>query len=326
MSRSRWRALEAKLERLDAVRANPGSERSSDLLREALGDKNSLLVARAAKLVADLELPGLEDHLLSAFDRFLEDPVKRDGGCQAKTAIVDALRCTGYGDPEVFLRGIKYVQMEPAYGGSVDTAVDLRCLAALGLVGADEPEMMIELARLLADPEARARIGAVRAMASSGRGDAVPVLYYKVLIEDEEPAVTGECFEALLQLAPQSSLHFVAGFLGNRDPQIGEAAALALGESRIPEAYGLLRAALDDVRTAGVRSTLLLAIAMTRTEEAVELLMGLIREGSRDRAVGAISALGIYRYDDDLVQQVREAAEGRRDLDLSKHVDEAFGS
>jgi hypothetical protein len=324
MSRSRWRALEARFEQLDRVRDDPTSNRSLSLLRKALGDKSNLVAARAAKLIADLEVAGLDDDLLQAFERFLRDPVKTDGTCQAKTAIMDALRRTGFGDPDIFLRGIRYVQREPAYGGPVDTAVDLRCLAALGLVGTSDPRTMIELAHLLVDAEPRARIGAVRAMASSGREAAIPLLHFKILSGDAEPEVTGECFDALLDLSPEDSLPFVAEFLRNRDSGICEAAALSLGESRIPAGLSFLKAALDDVGSPGIEPTLLLAIAMIRSEEALEFLLGLIRDAPRKRATGALTALGTYRHDDELRRRVQDAADGRGDALLTKAVAEAF--
>jgi HEAT repeat protein len=325
MSRNRWRALEAKFEQLDQVRDDPTSGGALDLLREALGDKSNLVAARGAKLIADLEVAGLDEDLVRAFERFLRDPGKTDGTCQAKTAIMDALRRKGYGDPEIFLRGIRYVQLEPAYGGPVDTAVDLRCLAALGLVGTNDPRTMIELAHLLVDAEPRARIGAVRAMASSGREAAIPLLHFKVLSGDAEPEVAGECFDALLDLSPEDSLPFVAGFLRDRDPAICEAAALALGESRIAAGLGFLTATLEDVGGPDIEPTLLLAIAMIRNEEAMEFLLGLIRDAPSRRAAGAVTALGTYRYDDELRRRVQDAADTRGDAKLSQAVEEAFG-
>lgn len=325
MARNRWRRLDEKLSRLDAVKADPASDGSVDLLRKFLADKSNLLVARAAKVIAELEVTGFEDDLVQSFDRFREDPATRDGGCKAKTAIVDALRRIGHCDPNVFLLGIRTVQMEPAYGGPVDTAVDLRCLSALGLVGAQHPDLMVELARLLADREPRGRIGAVRAMACSGREDALPLLYFKVLSGDEEPAVTGECFDALLALSPDDALPFVAEFLRDPDPRIGEAAALALGESRIPEAFKPIRATLEAPRMSRIRTTLLLAMAMLRTEEATEFLMGLIREGPRESAADAIAAFGMYRYDDELRHRVHDLATCREDPLLLRVVNEVFG-
>ena len=49
----------------------------------------------------------------------------------AKTAIVQCLSRLELGSPEVFLRGLHHVQMEPAYGGPVDTAVELRSESAV---------------------------------------------------------------------------------------------------------------------------------------------------------------------------------------------------
>ena len=43
-----------------------------------------------------------------------------------KVAIVEALNALGYEHTPTFLQGIRHVQMEPVYGGRVDTAAVLR--------------------------------------------------------------------------------------------------------------------------------------------------------------------------------------------------------
>ena len=95
---------------------------------------------------------------------------------------------------------------------------------------------------LLADSDLAARTGAVRAIADSGPGR-VLLLRLKTLLGDKEIEVTGECFAALLSLDPAGSVDFVANFLRSRMEGIGEQAALALGESRLPAAIEVLREA-----------------------------------------------------------------------------------
>ena len=83
---------------------------------------------------------------------------------------------------------------------------------------------------LLADPEIAARAGAVRALGESGQSEAMLLLRLKALLGDDEE-IMGECFAALLRLAPAPSLEFVADFLHSSSDEVAERAALALGES-----------------------------------------------------------------------------------------------
>jgi len=64
----------------------------------------------------------------------------------------------------------------------------------------------------------------------------------KAKLGDADARVTAACFAALLSLAPHGSLGFVAGFLEHADESMRDAALIALGESRSPEALPALRA------------------------------------------------------------------------------------
>src|SRR5262249_10204252 len=77
------------------------------------------------------ELPG---DLVAAFDRFMIEPEESDKRCRAKIAIVETLNKIEYDRDDVFLRGIRHVQMEPVWGKSEDSAGHLRGAAAFGLV------------------------------------------------------------------------------------------------------------------------------------------------------------------------------------------------
>jgi hypothetical protein len=179
--------LEAKLDALREATRDPFAPGAYRQLRAAFESRQNLLVATAADIVAEFELDGFSDALVSAFERFVEQPVKRDPGCRAKTATARALYRTEVPAIETFLRGIRLVQREPVWGGSVDTAVELRAACALGLVRSGYPGAMIELSELLADPEPMARVGAVQALVYSERAEvAVPILRFKALINEPE--------------------------------------------------------------------------------------------------------------------------------------------
>jgi HEAT repeat protein len=313
------KVIEQTLAELRAVRQDPSAAPAT--LDAALGSKHSTIVAAAAEIVADAEMEGLEPALCSAFERFLDSPVKRDPGCRAKTAAVRALYRTGAAATAVFLRGARHVQLEPVWGGSVDTAIELRGTSALGLVRSGYGDAMCELADLLADPEPMVRSAAAQAVAYSERGDVgVPLLRLKALAGDADPRVTSACLTGLLALAPERSLPFVAEFLQRPAAEVREAAMLALGESRLHEALPLLRGAAERAVVDEECGVALLAIALLRCDAAWEHLIALVRDGSATRACAAIDAIATYRADTALRERVLAAVSERDEPRVRAHA------
>ena len=317
----RKRTLEETLAALRRVREEPRSEASLAELRRVLAAESSHAVARAAALVAELEWGTLAPELATAFARFLRDLPKSDPGCGAKTAIVEALRRLGRDEPELYRRAAGHVQMEPVFGGRVDTAVDLRGAAALALAetgGRDVPSL---LAELLADPEPPVRISAARAVAAHGSEAGVPLLRLKALAPEPEPRVVSECLLALLRLDAAGQAAFVSGFLAKRD-ELAEAAAIALGESRSAEGLAALRAWLPEAARRGLARVALLAAASLRRDDASDWLLGLVREEAPAVAREALSALASLASEP-LAARVREAAAARPELQAA--LAKAFG-
>ena len=304
------RSLEDVLAALGRVRDSPETPESRDVLKAALQGPSSHAAAKAARLIGELRVGGLEGELQSAFARFLERPEK-DPGCSAKTAVVEALVHVEHDEPAVLLQGIHHVQMEPVFGGRVDTAVALRAACGLGLVAMGYRDALVELADLLADPEPGARTAAARAIGHRGGEDGVPLLRLRAAAGDADAQVLLECFSSLLALAPRSSLPFVARFLDGSDASAAEAAALALGSARLAEAFPLLRDRVAKARGLALRQTLMAALAALRREEAFDFLLSIVREGSAEDAAAAVSALGIQAADEALRARVRQAAAGR---------------
>ena len=160
----------------------------------------------------DFEIESLTPDLAAAFERFLDQPVKSDPGCAAKAAIADALYRIGAIESDVYLKGVRHVQMEPVWGGRADTATQLRGTCALALVRVHHPDFLVELGDLLADREAPVRRMAAQALAYSESAGAVPLLRLKALVGDDDPQVVGECLLALLRIAPRDSVEFAARF------------------------------------------------------------------------------------------------------------------
>lgn len=316
----RTRDLEASLAALTDLRSGPMSDSALEQLRKALASKTNLLVARAAQIVGESEIEGFEADLAQAFERLLASPSKADKGCLAKISVAEALYRLGYGQESLFLQGISHIQLDPVYGGKEDTAAKLRVMCAMGLVRMNYPQAMIELARLLADSELDARIGAVRAVAYARQDSGVPLLQFKVLVGDEDSRVLYECFGALLRLSPESSLAFVGGFLDDQDVTVCEAAAIALGESRQEEAFDFLKVAWEKTLDHAVRSAELCAIAMLRHEQAIDFLLSLVADESPAITRSAIAALEMYRRDEKIWLRIEQIVTARGDINLSQIV------
>ncbi len=305
------RKLEETLSILAQIREHPTSEEGIIILRQVLKSKYSIAVAQAAKIVGESTITGLVTDLVEAFARMMIKPAQVDQNCLAKKEIAQTLYYLEYSDENLFLQGIRHIQMEPVWGGVEDTAAHLRGICALGLVRMNYSDVMNELADLLADPKPEARTAAAKAIAYTGNPQGVPLLRFKTRIGDQAPQVISECFSGLLQLAPADSLAIVASFLFDPKEQICELAALTLGESRLEEAFDLLRNCWEQTRNVELRRTLLLAIGMLRQDKAIDYLISLVAQGKDIDAKDAIAALAIYREDRKLWQRVDRASEQR---------------
>jgi hypothetical protein len=301
--------LDELLASLAEVRDEPTSEAGVAVLRQILNSKFSIAIAQAAKVVGDAEVRSLIPELTAAFSKFMVNGAEIDPSCKAKQRIAEALYRLDYAEESLFLQGIHYVQKEAVWGGTTDTAAALRGTCALGLVRMNYGDVMSELADLLADRESEARIGAVRAIAYTGSPQAVPLLRFKARSGDADPQVMSDCFSGLLNLAPQPSLSLIASFL-DAAPEISEMAALALGESRLPEAFEILRQWWQRTGMAELRLTGLLAIAMLRQDAAFDFLLDLVATGNQRDREGAIGALRMYQSDAILWQRVQQAMTG----------------
>jgi hypothetical protein len=319
---ARRRPLEETLAALRRARERPDAEESRGELRRVLSTEGSHAVARAAAIVGELGIGPLVPDLAAAFPRFFEGLPKADPGCSAKTAIVEALRRLEHDDPALYRRGVGHVQMEPVFGGRVDTAVDLRGASALALAETAVGDVLVDLANLLADPEAPVRISAARAVAVHGRAAGIPLLHLRVLAGDEEPRVVSECLLALLRLDARGEMPFVASLL-EKDDDTAEAAAIALGESRLPEALPVLGAWVGPARRRGLGRGALLAIAALRRDEAVDLLLATARDEDPPAARDALAALASIATDDALYERARAAVAGR--TELHEALARAFG-
>jgi hypothetical protein len=314
----------AQLARVREAGQDAGSASSQRILREVLKGREARAIAKAAAVASEQDVVELRPDLHAALGRLLDAPFKADPGCAAKTALCEALDRLGATELEVFRRATRHVQSEPVFGGRVDTAAELRGRAAMAVARLDPHDGLLDLARLLADPEPATRIQAARALAYRGRADGLALLHLRVHAGDDEPRVLGACFEAALRISPVSSVAFVAGFLDASAAGIAEEAALALGDSRRDEAFEVLRdwcgRTADPVRRqAGLR-----ALALLRREEAFDYLLERVREGTPTAAREALQALAVFGEDASLTACVRAAALPREEAEVVQALRDAF--
>lgn len=280
-------------------------------IRRAISGSKGLLVARAAQIAARRGLQDLIPDLATAFDRFMVDGARTDKQCNAKIAITAALNRLETLDDSVFLLGSRYVQMEPAFGGQVDTAAEMRCNCASGLARIGRPDALYVLTDLLVDSERTVRAAAVKALSYIASPESEVLLRLKALTGDGDLEVIRECFTSLLVMSPDRSLGFITRFLRSHDPAVAESAALTIGESRVSGAFEALSECWDDDPSPTTRRALLLPIALVRNDEALDFLLEVVRTADNTTSATAVTALDLYA-DTESVRKVREAVARRK--------------
>jgi hypothetical protein len=320
------RKIEEKLERLGLLREASPSEATATL-RAALEDRANLVVAKAAKIAAELELHDLIPDLVRAFDRLFEKPIERDPQCWGKNATAIALRDLGYQSAAPFLRGLRHIQMEPVWGGREDTAQVLRaaCCAALPqCADLTRDEVLRHLVDALTDVSDRVRVDAARSIEHMGGADCALLLRLKSRIGDKESHVTGQAFESLLRLERDGALLFVAEFLDSDDDENCGEAALALGSSRLPEALNILKQAWKRAPDWSRKQVCLRGLSASRLPEAIEFLLDLLKSGREGEAAQALDALALHRDSPEIRKLVEGAVVSKADESLEARFRRSF--
>jgi HEAT repeats len=301
-SMSGKRNFDQQLATLDRLRERP-PEKCIEPLRKALTHRNNFIVAKAAVLARGFQLTQLTPELLSAFDRFFENPVKTDPQCWAKDALIRALAAFEHQDAEVFLRGMHHIQLEPVWGGSSDSAGSLRANCALALVqcrSLSENDLLGHLIELLADQEKPVRAEAIRAIEQVGSPSATLLLRLRAVLGSDEPEVLGACYGAILRIEGVKAIPWISRFLASGDDAAAEA-ALAIAGTRSLKGFAILRERFTATSDPWFRSALLSAIALTRQDAAIEFLLDLVSteplhaEGAIEAILRAMPSAGIVK-------------------------------
>jgi len=289
-------------------------------IHQSLADKNNLIAAAAAKLAKKHAFSAAIPDLCAAWKRFLESPLKNDKLCHAKLAIIDALDELQHDDQEIFLDATRYRQLEPAYGGAVDTAIKVRIRGAQALVRLGCREIFFVLSDLLMENEPEARRSAAVILSGLDDERSELLLRQRVIAGDARPENCGDYFRALLSLNPRRSMPFVVRYLDDPDTAIVDEAIIALGESRIPEALDHLKRLFAYTIDGERLGVLILAISLLRSDDAADFLLQIVREQGAKQALAAIDALRIYRDREEIMEKLRQAAESRHDEKLSARL------
>ena len=274
--------IEEQAAALEALRHAP-SPLAEAGLRKALQHRNNFLVAKAARLTADLKFAALAPDLAAAFTRFLDNPVKSDPQCWAKNDTAKALAALEYQEHELFLQGMRHIQHEPVWGGTADTAGPLRGTCALALVqcrGLDSVRLLTLLTELFADKDLPVQVNAARAVEQVGSDTAMLLLRLRAELASGEPELLGACYSGVLHLEGPTAIPWAAKFLPPEDDAAAEA-AIAIAETRTPEAFTTLKNSFARARDPWFRTALLSAIALTRQDEAFTWLLTLIEREDR---------------------------------------------
>jgi HEAT repeat protein len=290
-------------------------------LRKALADRVNVVAAKAAKIAAERQFGVLVPHLLRAYDKLFEDPVKRDPQCWGKNAIAGALKDLGHSDSAPFLRGLQHKQMEPVWGGQADAAENLRGTCLLALVACPDLSRGDALRAFVNGLTERAhtiRVEAARALGQMGGDEGALVLRLKARLGDESPEVTGQVFDSLLAIEGEVALPFLAEFL-ERGNEAAEEAALALGSSRLSGAFDLLREAWTKAHNPDFRAVLLRAASLSRLEPAIQWLLEIVRTARKTDAKAAVEALAFDSASAEIQNQV-EAAIRQREPELEAEL------
>jgi hypothetical protein len=319
-------SLDEKLAAIRRIRDEPPSALNTTELKRSLADRSNLVVAAAAAVVGQQRNVELCAELESAFARFLIHPSKDDKLCRAKLAVIQALDKLEHEQPEIFRRAARHVQFEPVWGGQEDSAAPLRAAALFALARIGGRADLPLLVDSLTDPEKEVRIASAQAL-SCFAGEAPGLLLrLKVRSGDKEAEVLSECFSGLLTIDPGQHLPFVAEFLEASDEARCEAAVLALGKSRRPEALEALASCWKRATSTGLKEQVLLAIAMLRLPAAIEHLLDLVASDCERDAIAALFALKIHSYDARLRERIAEVVRQAGSPALQARFDRDFSS
>lgn len=315
--------LERELAALAPAEAAPAGAGAAPRIAAALRSRHAHVLARAAAIVKEHALDVHRDALLDALAGLDPGAAKRDPGCYARVALLDALDHLEHADPAPFLAATRHVQMEKRWGPPEDTAIGVRARGALALVRLRYSDALLVLGRLLADPQPQVRQAAATALGHHGDRLGAALLLLRLEVGEEDPAALAEHVRALVALAPDAAGPAVAPLLA--DPELRELVAHALIDANRDEGVELLLDELERCVLDTERAPLLRALAVSRRPAARAHVLAVVAGGAAAEARLAIEALAVHAFDPRLREDVRAAAARNDRADLGEVVDRAWG-
>ena len=299
------------------------------VVEDALHANSSLVVEQAAILVRERELKIEPAILVKAYEKFLvtaedADQSIEDKNCRAKLPLVEALHCLQFDDPDFYSAGLLYVQWEPAWPESQETAGNLRGAHAFALVSSQQAsphETLMQLVALLFDRSVTARTHAAAAIGQLGHPGSAAVMKTAILQNTDCSEVLGECFRSLLR-NDRSSLNFIASYL-EADELVIEAAS-TLTEFGSAAGVGLVIAKASLV-SGELQEALFATLGISRHADSVKFLVESIG-GKGDISKYAVKALAPKKFYPNIVRQLEAAVSAVDDKALWAVFDKVFGS
>lgn len=311
--------LGQQLQALNQLRSNLAAPETHSQLIKALQDSSNRIIERAGELIAETEDGSFAPDLIKAYRRLKRNPLKKDPGCLAKTAIMKALVQIEYSDPDLFRDGIATQQLEPHWQGERDSAAELRGISAIGMIHfVPTLEVLNHCAMLLVDPWPEARLGAAQALGALRQPEAGPLLRMKLKLGDAQAEVHGECCSAFLKIEQATGLDFLKQFLSSDDADVCVQTALALGEANLPGTFDLLRDTWGHRVELGVRESLLLCIGLLRSSDSQDFLLSLIHARDLRTAADAVKALRLNGEVEGIRQRTEAAVEATGSNELQR--------
>ena len=315
---------EDQLSDLIAAFETAASDARVSLLEAAIGARSNFVVEHAAKMVVEHEVHVDASVLMEAWRRFARNEGEDDKNCRAKLPVVEALNFLDVDEPDFYSDVMKYVQIEPVWGTSVDTAPGVRGAAALGLIrcrSASPSQTLLQLVELLSDKEPAARVHAATAIGQTGLPAVTPLLRLKVRSGDVEAEVIGECFRGLLDDSLATNLDFVADYL-NSSGDVSVEAAAALAATRRDEVIEKVIQACETCSPQDLDG-FYLSLGLARTSAAIDYLLQRISD-DLPTASAALKALHPSRFYPDILSRIETAVQQSENKRLVAEFERQF--
>lgn len=217
------------------------------------------------------------------------------------------------------------VRLEPnGEGGLVDIAIPIRIAAASALVETEGDDALFDVLPLLADSEADVRAGSAKAIGALQTAAAASALFVKLISGDSSADVSGACLSAMLVVDRERFAPLVVSHLAHDDDDLASLAAIALAESRVPQALDAIRAAIECHGDKPRSRALFVAMAVLRSEESERYLLDCLKRSPVHLAEHALYALAIHRDRTELADAVRAIVKARKSRELQRMFDRSF--